>query len=527
MSAANDAPAPHQIILLPLSTVRHLTSVTVGDRVVDIVKELIENSLDAHATAIRISLENGGYSLIRVADDGIGIPQESLPLVCRHHATSKLTQISDFPKTETLGYHGEALAEISCFGHVKIMTRTHTDPSVTIAHYAMNLLLRRKTKETKDFPHGTTVEIENLLFNYPEIRENRKNDESEAHKTINLVSKYSIAYPHVVFDLSINGKERFRSLGHGTSLDVFKFIFTEIPLFQKTIEIPNIGRAELSFAGPRNTSKRIPKGIFVNGRLVSAPLLKARLGLAISEIKSTQKLGGKARSGYLVMLTIPREIQNIDSLFARKEVTFPCVQDISDAVAKVIVDEVKVTRPEEPGRSQTFQAGDDANKPKHEGPQTPRKKKAVEKVAPVPQHTAPRHQMPIHQIQTMAPRAPMQQPMQQAIQAPMQAPIQPAIQPIPAIDGFMQPMAGVQMMVSIPQQPLISQYPKVPLPMQHLQLYPQAMAHHQMPRPPTKEVGKDMCDPGLDPRMKVATRPLTEMIDDKSHGKKTRGQKKG
>ncbi|QOV91501.1 DNA mismatch repair endonuclease MutL [Humisphaera borealis] len=173
------------------------------ERPANVVKELVENAVDAGATQITIDVEDGGRALIRVIDNGGGIPPAELPLAFASHATSKLSSDEDLFRIMTMGFRGEALASIGSVSHSRILSRTAADDSAWEIH-------NRGGEIT--FPQaaagnvGTCIEVRNLFFNTPARRKFIKGTSTEFGHIADMVTRLSLPQPHIAFKLTHNGR---------------------------------------------------------------------------------------------------------------------------------------------------------------------------------------------------------------------------------------------------------------------------------------------------------------------------------
>ncbi|MFO7898573.1 MAG: DNA mismatch repair endonuclease MutL, partial [Planctomycetota bacterium] len=174
------------------------------ERPASVVKELVENALDAEASRVMIEVEDGGKKLIRVTDDGAGMPKEDLALAFSSHATSKLETDEDLFAVGTFGFRGEALTSIGAVSHARIVSRPRG--SVEAGEVEMQGGQPGPVK-AKGAPEGTTVEAANLFFNVPARRKFLRTAKTEFAHIIDHVSRIALAHPHVEFRLVHNGRE--------------------------------------------------------------------------------------------------------------------------------------------------------------------------------------------------------------------------------------------------------------------------------------------------------------------------------
>lgn len=178
------------------------------ERPAAIVKELIENSLDAKATAINVSFQKGGKFNIIVEDNGIGMSRDNAILSLERHATSKLTTINDFDTLTTFGFRGEALPSIASVSQFSITTRTkNCNSGHTLIVQEGNIT----STQTCQCPNGTKIEVKNLFYNVPARRKFLKSDETETSHIINIVKQFALAEPTITFNITNNDKHIFHS----------------------------------------------------------------------------------------------------------------------------------------------------------------------------------------------------------------------------------------------------------------------------------------------------------------------------
>ena len=170
----------------------------VVDRPASVVKELLENSLDAGATRIVITVEGGGRKLIRIADDGCGMVRDDALLAFERHATSKLRSSDDLLSIATLGFRGEALPSIASIARVELVTRAAEESSGTRMEIAGGKLL---LCEDAGAPAGTTLTVRDLFFNTPARRKFLKSETTELAHVTALVTHYALAHPDKHFEL--------------------------------------------------------------------------------------------------------------------------------------------------------------------------------------------------------------------------------------------------------------------------------------------------------------------------------------
>ena len=189
----------------------------VVERPASVVKELVENSLDANATQITVEVRGGGVNLIRVVDNGVGIPSRQVELAFRRYATSKINTLADLGNIASLGFRGEALPSIAAVAEVDILTRTADEEAGTYLELRGGL---SRGKGQRGRPPGTTITVRNLLRNFPARLKFLKSSATENSHIATVVSQYSLAFPEVRFTLLLEGRATLRTPGSCILRDV-------------------------------------------------------------------------------------------------------------------------------------------------------------------------------------------------------------------------------------------------------------------------------------------------------------------
>lgn len=194
----------------------------VVERPASVVKELIENSIDAGATQIRVELMNGGLQLIRVADNGSGIPVDELALALARHATSKVAQIDDLEHIRSLGFRGEALASIAAVADVILLSR-HREADQGAQISAQNGMLSGVAAAAS--PIGTSLTVRNLFSAVPARLKFLKSRNTEVSHCLHLLEQYALAYPQIRFSVTSEGRQVFATPGDGQLTSVLVEIY--------------------------------------------------------------------------------------------------------------------------------------------------------------------------------------------------------------------------------------------------------------------------------------------------------------
>lgn len=256
------------IRLLDNHVVSQIAAGEVVERPASVVKELIENSIDANASYIHVSTRDAGKRLVRVSDNGDGISSEDVELAFVRHATSKITSLDDLQRLISLGFRGEALASIASVSRLTVTTRHIEEEIGTQLLIESSNILK---KQSIGAPIGTIISIENLFFNTPARLKFLKTDPTEKRHITGVTLNYAMMYPHIRFVLEHDNREVFRSTGSGElgdviikalGLDQFKNMM-EIDFQQGSVEV--VGYTSTPELVRSDRSKII---LFVNGRAI-------------------------------------------------------------------------------------------------------------------------------------------------------------------------------------------------------------------------------------------------------------------
>jgi len=200
------------IHVLPPEVTSKIAAGEVVDRPASVVKELLENSLDAGATEITIEAQNGGVSLIRVTDNGSGLDEREAEVAFLRHATSKITGLDDLEHINTLGFRGEALPSIASVADVEMLTSNNASAAAAYLRLENGEIA---VKEKRSRPQGTTFTVRHLFRNFPARLKFLKSANTEAGHIANVVSQYALAFPDVKFNLQVDGRVNLRTSGDG------------------------------------------------------------------------------------------------------------------------------------------------------------------------------------------------------------------------------------------------------------------------------------------------------------------------
>ena len=261
------------IHVLPPEVAARIAAGEVIERPVSVVRELLDNAIDAGATRISLEIEEGGVSLIRVTDDGRGIPPEQIELAFERHATSKIEAVSDLGHVRTLGFRGEALPSIASAADVEIITRAATEPVGVMAVLVDARVVRRAARPA---PVGTSFAVRDLFARLPARRKFLATIAAETRQVTVLASHYALAYPGIAFQFSSGGRRALTTSGDGDLRHAFAAVYgAEVGSVMLDVDHEEDGVRVTGLAGPpsQNRGNRAAISVFVNGRWVqSRPL---------------------------------------------------------------------------------------------------------------------------------------------------------------------------------------------------------------------------------------------------------------
>jgi len=210
------------IVLLDDLTINKIAAGEVIERPASVIKELVENSIDAGATTISVEMKNGGISYIRVTDNGKGIAADDLEIAFERHATSKIRSADDLEKVKSMGFRGEALASIAAISKVEMKSKTlDSKTGYRVVVEGGNIL----DKEEAGCPNGTTITIENLFYNTPVRYKFLKKDFTEAGYIEDAVTRIALIHPEIAIKLINSGKTIIQTSGNGEMKDVIYNIY--------------------------------------------------------------------------------------------------------------------------------------------------------------------------------------------------------------------------------------------------------------------------------------------------------------
>ncbi len=310
----SNAAIPRDIRPLPDQLISQIAAGEVIERPSAVVKECLENALDAGSTVISIKLEQGGVKRIAIIDNGRGIPPDQMRLALARHATSKIASLSDLENVLTLGFRGEALASIASVAQLTLTSRTASEP------HAWQLSGHAEAKpEPAAGSQGTTVDVEELYFNTPARRKFLKSEQTEYGHCLEIVRRIALARPDVSFSVSHNGKtvEHWKESTHEKRCaQILGEEFAQARLFieEDAGPVHIMGYAGLPTAARGRADSQY---FYVNGRFVRDKLLTHAVRAAYQDV-----LHGDRYPSYVLQLNCDPALVDVNVHPSKTEVRF-------------------------------------------------------------------------------------------------------------------------------------------------------------------------------------------------------------
>jgi DNA mismatch repair protein MutL len=316
-----------KIHVLPPHIANQIAAGEVVDRPSSVVKELVENSIDAGATAVTIEIENGGVDLIRILDNGLGIADEDCDTAFLRHATSKIASAGDLFSIRSLGFRGEALASIAAVSRVRLQTQTQDDELGTLIRYeGGSLVEHRRTGGTR----GTSVEVRDLFYNVPARLKFMKSSRAESASIGDYIARLILSAPQIAVHFVNGGKTVYRSSGNGNLREALLSVYGvsadsmlgPVQFDDGYLKIEGfVGTPELARAN------RSGQTITLNGRIIRSNALSN----ALSRAFDTRVMGGKFPFAVLALSLSFQEV-DVNVHPAKLEVRFADEQRIARSI---------------------------------------------------------------------------------------------------------------------------------------------------------------------------------------------------
>ncbi|KAG6737843.1 hypothetical protein POTOM_059374 [Populus tomentosa] len=326
---------PPKIHRLDESVVNRIAAGEVIQRPVSAIKELVENSLDAHSTSINVVVKDGGLKLIQVSDDGHGIRLEDLPILCERHTTSKLTNYEDLQSIKSMGFRGEALASMTYVGHVTVTTITpgklHGSGFCYCSCFFFFFRVSYRDGVMEDEPKpcaavkGTQIMVENLFYNMIARRKTFQNSADDYSKIVDLLSRFAIHHINVSFSCRKHGASRadVHSVTTSSRLDSIRSVYgVSVALNLMKIEVPDSDPSSSVFkmdgliSNSNYVAKKTTMVLFINDRLVECTALKRAI-----EIVYAATLPKASKPFIYMSIVLPPEHVDVNVHPTKREVS--------------------------------------------------------------------------------------------------------------------------------------------------------------------------------------------------------------
>ena len=327
----NPPPSPHPIRELPDELISQIAAGEVVERPASVLRELLDNALDAGATQISVRLLAGGVRLISVEDNGWGIAPEQLAVALKRHATSKISNLQDLESVSTMGFRGEALAAIASVSDLSLTSRTHAQP------HAMVLQARTGEIHPAAREVGTTVEVQDLFFNTPARRKFLKTDATELAHCLDTVRRHALARPDVGFSIWHEGKSLSQWRAH-SGAEAISLRMSDVlgePFLTESVRV-NFSAGPMrvhGFAGtPAASRARADQQFaYVNGRFVRDKVIAHGVRSAYDDV-----LHGQRQAVYVLFVEIDPARVDVNVHPTKIEVRFRDSREVHQAVRTAV-----------------------------------------------------------------------------------------------------------------------------------------------------------------------------------------------
>lgn len=315
------------ISVLDKSVYELIAAGEVIEKPASVIKEVIENSIDAGAKHITIEIKHGGIEFMRVADDGCGMSREDVPVAFLRHATSKINEKDDLDKIMTLGFRGEALASVAAVSKVSVLTKRKNDEIGTAYTIEGSV---EKSIENAGCPDGTTIIIRELFYNVPARKKFLKKEVTEANAISFIVRKVALSHPEISFKLIRDNRMEFCSSGDGNLKSAMYAVYGKdfandmIPVNYETEKVKVTGYTVKPLYSKSNRSFQ---NFFVDKRYVSSKLCSAALENAYDNLVMVGKF-----PACVIELSMPPTMLDVNIHPTKAQVRFSDEKAVSDAV---------------------------------------------------------------------------------------------------------------------------------------------------------------------------------------------------
>ncbi len=325
-----------QIQLLDEATIEKIAAGEVVERPSSVVKELVENAIDAKATSITVEIKEGGLSLIRITDNGCGIERDQIRLAFLRHSTSKIRSLNDLLRIKSLGFRGEALASISAVAQVELITKPHG--ALTGVRFITEGS-KEKLFEEVGAPDGTTFLVRNLFFNTPVRRKFLKSAQTEGGYVAAILEHLALSHPDISFQLIVNNKQKLHTTGNDSRRDViFQLYGKEIASNLLPVDVKNKDLHITGLIGKPLLSRgnRDYENYYVNGRFFKSTLLARAIEQAYKPYLMSHQYPFT-----VLYISMDEELLDVNVHPTKMEVRFSDEKLVYDALYQAISDALR------------------------------------------------------------------------------------------------------------------------------------------------------------------------------------------
>lgn len=319
------------IKVLDSVTINKIAAGEVIERPSSVVKELVENAIDAKATAVTIEIKDGGISFIRITDNGQGFEKDDIPVAFLRHSTSKIQSVEDLMTVSSLGFRGEALSSISAVAQIELITKTHE--SLMGTRYVIEGG-KEKQLEAVGCPDGTTFIIRNLFYNTPARRKFLKTPVTEGNYIAELVEKLAMSHPDVSFRFISNNQNKLHTSGNGNIKEIIYHVYGRdisanlLPVSYESEHLNIVG-----FIGKPvvNRGNRNFENYYINGRFIKSNIINKAIEEAYKSFMMQHKYPFTA-----LHFTIDQNLLDVNVHPTKMELRFSNGEEIYNVVLDVI-----------------------------------------------------------------------------------------------------------------------------------------------------------------------------------------------
>ncbi len=325
-----------EIQVLDNGLINKIAAGEVVERPVSIVKELVENAIDAGATKISIEISDGGISFIKISDNGWGIPKEQVKTAFLRHATSKIKNLTDLENVLSLGFRGEALSSIAAISQVEILTKTKDENTGIRLVIEGGKVISENEAGMVD---GTTFIIKNVFFNTPARRKFLKKPSTESGYISDIVHKFAIGRPEIAFTYINNGSEIFKTNGNSDLNTALLNVYgKETAKNLIPVSINKNGITLSGFAGKPVISRgnRAYEHFFINGRYIKSDIVQS----AVENAYKTKLMGGRFPF-FIIKMDIAPHLVDVNVHPAKLEVRFAHEEEVYAVIYEAVSSALK------------------------------------------------------------------------------------------------------------------------------------------------------------------------------------------